>query len=99
MATITIADRAFDGPYTYASLLTRAAGVWAVLDGRELPPVDAGEADENLREAVETSDRYDCWRDRCNRITYAGMAIPDPDLRSKVLERLEKRYALPCRPE
>lgn len=97
MATITIADYAFDGPYTYASLLTARAGVWAVLDGRSLPPVDAGTA-EDIREAVESSDRYECWRERCERITYAALSVPDPDLRSELLERVADQYALPCRP-
>lgn len=98
MNSITLAGHAFDGPYTYASLLPEKPGVWAVLDGRDLPPVDAGAA-ENLREAVETSDRHDCWRQRCERISYAGMGVPDAAHRAEILERMVEAYDLPCRPE
>lgn len=98
MATISIAEYSFDGPYTFASLLDDRPGVWAVLDERSLPPVDAGEA-ENVREAVESSDRYECWREHCDPITYAGFLVPSPSRRAEVLGELAESYDLPCRPE
>lgn len=98
MATITIAEYAFDGPYTYASLLDQRPGVWAVLDGRTLPPVDADEA-EDVREAVESTDRYDCWREHCERVTYAAFFASRSPRRAEVLEDLRATYELPCRPE
>lgn len=97
MASVTIAGYAFSGPYSFVSLLRNEPGVWAVLDGRTLPPVDAGQA-EDIRAAVKEHPRYDCWREACQRVTYASLNVPAAERRAEILELLLEEYTLPCRP-
>lgn len=66
--TIAIADIRFRGPYSRPEALERRPGVYAVLDGRRVPPLEVGVAEDVRREVC----------DRCGNGGWAG----DPEVPS-----------------
>lgn len=93
--TISVADLQFRGPYSRIEMLDDRPGVWVVLDGRKLPPVAAGAADEVAR-AVRGHPARSCWARRCDRPSVAVFYTPLDARRRGVLGQLRSAYALPC---
>lgn len=92
---ITVGDYRFRGPYRRVAMLEERPGVWAVLDGRKVPPVAAGSA-EDVRTAVEEHPARACWTRRCDRPAVAVFYSPMDDRRQRLLRELRGRYELPC---
>lgn len=67
---IGIGGVAFEGPYTRHEILGRRPGVFAVLDGRDLPPLHAEKADD-VRRAVEEHARWSRWQEECETPAFA----------------------------
>lgn len=67
---IGIGGVAFEGPYTRHEILGRRPGVFAVLDGRDLPPLHAEKADD-VRRAVEEHARRNRWQEECETPAFA----------------------------
>lgn len=67
---IGIGGVAFEGPYTRHEILGRRPGVFAVLDGRDLPPLHAEKADD-IRRAVEEHARWSRWQEECETPAFA----------------------------
>ncbi len=67
---IGIGGVAFEGPYTRHEILGRRPGVFAVLDGRDLPPLHAEKADD-VRQAVEEHARWNRWQEECETPAFA----------------------------
>lgn len=61
---------AFEGPYSRHEMLCRRPGVFAVLDGRSLPPLHAEKTDD-VRQAVEDHAGRDDWGERCDNLAFA----------------------------
>lgn len=67
---IGIGGVSFEGPYTRHEILCRRPGVFAVLDGRSLPPLHAEKTDD-VRRAVEDHDGRRRWQEQCDNLAYA----------------------------
>lgn len=92
---ITVGDFRFRGPYSRMAMLENRAGVWAVLDGRNLPPVAAGAA-EDVRAAVEDHPARACWTRRCDCPAVAVFYSPMEPRRQRLVRALRGAYELPC---
>lgn len=92
---ITVGDYQFRGPYSRLAMLEDRPGVWAVLDGRSVPPVAAGAA-EDVRKAVEDHPARACWTRRCDRPAVAVFYSPLGGRRERLVRELRGRYELPC---
>lgn len=92
---ITVGDYRFRGPYSRLAMLEGRPGVWAVLDGRSVPPVAVGTA-ENVREAVEDHPARACWTRRCARPAVAVFYSPMGARRQRLVRELRGRYELAC---
>lgn len=92
---ITVGDYRFRGPYSRLAMLEDRPGVWAVLDGRSVPPVAVG-ASEDVREAVEGHPARACWTRRCDRPAVAVFYSPMESRRERLVRELRGRYELPC---
>lgn len=92
---ITVGDFQFRGPYSSLAMLESRPGVWAVLDGRRVPPVAAGTADD-VRTAVENHHARACWTRRCERPAVAVFYCPRRGRREDMLRKLRSAYELPC---
>ena len=93
--TITLARHSFEGPYSVTGLLRHKPGVWAVLDDRNLPPVDAGQADD-VQAVVEAHPRHACWRRHCHQLAYAAFYAPREEQRQAIERDLRQEYQLVC---
>lgn len=92
--TIAVGDVQFRGPYSKFQMLEDRPGVWAVLDGREVPPLAVGSA-EDVRHAVESHPARKRWTRRCERPAIAVVYNPLPDRREDLVRRLRRSYELP----
>lgn len=93
--TIAVGDTRFRGPYSRIDMLEHRAGVWAVMDGRDPPPLAAG-ASEDVLQAVKDHPSRSCWSRRCRQPSVAVFYAPLADQRERVLRALRSRYELPC---
>lgn len=93
--TIAVGDLQFRGPYSNLAMLENRPGVWAVLDGRDVPPVAVGSA-EDVRRAVEDHPGRRCWGRRCDRPAVAVFYSPLDARRERLVRRLRGAYELPC---
>lgn len=92
---ITVGNFRFRGPYSRMAMLEKRPGVWAVLDGRSLPPVAVGAA-EDVRAAVEGHPSRACWSGRCDRPAVAVFYSPMKPRRRRLVRELIGAYDLPC---
>lgn len=92
---ITVGDFQFRGPYSRLAMLEPRPGVWAVLDGRTVPPVAVGNA-EDVRTAVENHPARRCWTRRCDRPAVAVFYSPMRARRERLVRELRGAYELPC---
>lgn len=92
---ITVGDFRFRGPYSSLAMLEPRPGVWAVLDGRSVPPVAVGAA-EDVRSAVQNHPARTCWMRRCERPAVAVFYSPSRARREHLLEKMRTEYELPC---
>lgn len=67
---IGIGGVSFQGPYTRHEILSRRPGVFAVLDGRSLPPLHAEKTDD-VRRAVEDHAARSRWQEECDNLAFA----------------------------
>lgn len=93
--TIAVGDTRFRGPYSRIDMLEHRAGVWAVMDGRDPPPLAAG-ASEDVLQTVREHPSRSCWSRQCRRPSVAVFYAPLADQRERVLRALRSRYELPC---
>lgn len=93
--TIAVADKQFRGPYSRLEMLEDRPGVWVVTDGRSMPPVAAGAA-EDVRQAVTGHPARARWTRRCERPAVAVFYCPLEARRERLLRELRGRYELPC---
>lgn len=92
---ITVGDFRFRGPYSRLAMLEPRPGVWAVLDGRAVPPVAVGAA-EDVRSAVQSHPARACWTRRCDRPAVAVFYSPMRARRERLVQKLTETYELPC---
>lgn len=94
--SINIAGYTFEGPYYSTASLENRSGVYAILCGNGLPPVDVGES-ETVRDRVENHDRKGCWNRNCSgTIKYAAHYVRGEQQRKKIEQDIRKRYNVPC---
>lgn len=93
--TISVGDVQFRGPYSKLAMLEHRPGVWAVLDGRAVPPLAVG-GTEDVRRAVEDHPARACWSRRCDRPAVAVFYSPLPQQRERLVRKLRAAYELPC---
>jgi hypothetical protein len=91
--TITLADTRFSGPYSRFDFLDHRPGVWAVLDGRSLPPIAAGAA-EDVHEALGEHPDRDRWGEDCQRPSVAVFYTLQETRRERLLASMRDEYGL-----
>jgi len=94
--TINVADIRFGGPYSRFDFLEHRPGVWAILDGRTLPPIAAGTA-EDMHDALADHPDRERWSEDCERPSVAVFYSPRESHRVRVLEAIRGEYELPTR--
>lgn len=91
---ISVAGYLFRGPYSRAEMLSHRSGVYAVLRGRDLPPLDAGVADD-VRRAVEEHPARPFWKLQDGPVSFAVFYTDIDATRERVEEALREAYGLP----
>lgn len=86
---IGIGGVSFQGPYTRHEILSRRPGVFAVLDGRSLPPLHAEKTDD-VRQAVEDHAGRGRWQEACDNLAFA-VFYTSVDRSQRRIERAVRR--------
>lgn len=91
---ISVAGYLFRGPYSRAEMLSHRSGIYAVLRGRDLPPLDAGVADD-VRRAVEEHPARPFWELQDDPVSFAVFYTEIDATRERVREAIREAYGLP----
>lgn len=99
--SINISGYDFEGPYTDTDDIENKSGVYAILnkvEGNKYKVIDIGESKE-VKNRLDTHDRYDCWVLNCNlTIYYAVYYTPNKQGagRRAVEKELRDQFQPPC---